>query len=151
MEPRFLATELRKLLLWLTLECFRRNSFQNRLIWQCNNKSESPFLEILDPPLIIHQPYPQQCWVIVAEQLIQLWILHIRATALCNDPPAYYTNFIASYPVHPIFFNVACKNVGWTGYEGTKIMHGLAHAKCIVPQVRYAQMVGVIVGSSANG
>ena len=27
-----LATELRKLLLWLTLECFRRNSFENRSI-----------------------------------------------------------------------------------------------------------------------
>ena len=32
MEPPFLATELRKLLLWLTLECFRRNSFENRSI-----------------------------------------------------------------------------------------------------------------------
>ena len=28
----FLATELRKLLLWLTLEYFRRNSFKNRSI-----------------------------------------------------------------------------------------------------------------------
>ena len=32
MEPPFLDTELRKLLLWFTLECFRRNSFKNRLI-----------------------------------------------------------------------------------------------------------------------
>ena len=32
MEPPFLATELRKLLLWLTLECFRRYSFENRSI-----------------------------------------------------------------------------------------------------------------------
>ena len=32
MEPPFLATELRKLLLWLTLECFRRNLFKNRSI-----------------------------------------------------------------------------------------------------------------------
>ena len=31
-NPPFLATELRKLLLWLTLECFRRNSFENRSI-----------------------------------------------------------------------------------------------------------------------
>ena len=31
-EPPFLATELRKMLLWLTLECFRRNSFENRSI-----------------------------------------------------------------------------------------------------------------------
>ena len=30
MEPPFLATEPRKLLLRLTLECFRRNSFENR-------------------------------------------------------------------------------------------------------------------------
>ena len=29
MEPPFLATELRKLLLWLTLACFRRNLFEN--------------------------------------------------------------------------------------------------------------------------
>ena len=32
MEPPFPATELRKRLLWLTLECFRRNSFKNRSI-----------------------------------------------------------------------------------------------------------------------
>ena len=32
MEASFLATDLRKLLLWLTLEFFRRNSFENRSI-----------------------------------------------------------------------------------------------------------------------
>ena len=61
----------RKLLLWLTLECFRRNSFENRSIglvglvvclknerkwaWLLNIRAQqyirTPLLEILDPPL----------------------------------------------------------------------------------------------------
>ena len=68
MEPPFLAAELYigKLLLWLTLECFRRNLFEK---WTgrtstgslsfsvCDKEAEhetipeSPFLEILDLPL----------------------------------------------------------------------------------------------------
>ena len=70
MEPPFLATELRKLLLWLTLECFRRNSFENRSgragSWSQKRSKWAwfrrkvgvaskiltpPLLEILDPPL----------------------------------------------------------------------------------------------------
>ena len=79
MEPPFLATELRKLLLWLTLECFRRNSFENRSIglvelvvclkndrkwawfypkwaWLLKIRAQqyirTTLLEILDPPLL---------------------------------------------------------------------------------------------------
>ena len=33
MEPPFLAIELRKLLLWLTLECFRRKFVRKRINW----------------------------------------------------------------------------------------------------------------------
>ena len=33
MEPPFLAIELRKLLLWLTLECFRRKFVRKRIDW----------------------------------------------------------------------------------------------------------------------
>ena len=78
MELPFLATELRKLLLWLTLECFRKNSFENRLIglvelvvclknerngrgfaqkwaWLLKIHAQQyiriPLLKILDPPL----------------------------------------------------------------------------------------------------
>ena len=74
MEPPFLATELRKLLLWLTLECFRRNWFENRSIglkelvdclqndrkwaWLLKIRARqyirTPLLEILDPPLTIY-------------------------------------------------------------------------------------------------
>ena len=33
MEPRFLAIQLRKLLLWLTLECFRRKFVRKQIDW----------------------------------------------------------------------------------------------------------------------
>ena len=33
-----------------------------------------------------------------------------RATTLCNDS-IYYADFIASYPGHPIFFNIARENI----------------------------------------
>ena len=33
MAPPFLAIELRKLLLWLTLECFRRKFVRKRIDW----------------------------------------------------------------------------------------------------------------------
>ena len=33
MEPPFLAIELRKLLLWLTLECFRRKFVRKQIDW----------------------------------------------------------------------------------------------------------------------
>ena len=97
MEPLFLATELRKLLLWLTLECFRRNSFENRSIglvglvvclkndrnrrgfprkllkihahFARNRISEPPLLEILDPPLI---------WVKSFQVHVHVMQLHVR-------------------------------------------------------------------------
>ena len=79
MEPPFLAIDLRKLLLWLTLECFRRKFVRNGSIglvglvvylkndrkWACfcpkwawllkfraQECTTTPLLDILDPPLV---------------------------------------------------------------------------------------------------
>ena len=71
MEPPFLAIELRKLLLWLTLECFRRKFVRKQIDWtgrvgslsqkrskwawllkfRAQDCATTPLLEILDPPL----------------------------------------------------------------------------------------------------
>ena len=57
MEPPFLAIELRKLLLWLTLECFRRKFVRKQIDWTGRAGASrarvyyNPLLEILDPPL----------------------------------------------------------------------------------------------------
>ena len=41
MEPPFLAIELRKLLLWLTLECFGRKFVRKRIDWTGKAGSQS--------------------------------------------------------------------------------------------------------------
>ena len=92
-----MATELRKLLLWLTLECFR-NSFENRSIrlvglvvdlkndqngrslsrkWAWLLKilratvNETPLLEILDPPLkLVELMYSRVVFVFSLDSLV---------------------------------------------------------------------------------
>jgi hypothetical protein len=54
--------------------------------------------------------------------------------------------FIASYPGHPMFFNVACekggtlKNMGWPGYEATYLC--VHKVRIVIDLVTLAQVRG---------